>query len=256
MQNDDKRRSGLRRRRNARTVGITLVLLLIVAAAVLSGRTDDDEPARAGDDSPRAEAEGVACDGPAPPEADPQQYPSPPDLALEPGIDYAAVIDTSCGEIRIDLLEDQAPRSVANFVFLAREGFFDGLIWHRVERNAVIQTGDPNGLNGVPPDGPGYTIPDELPDHRREYVYGTVGMANAGPGTGGSQWFVVIHDREQGRPAGYRADYSIFGRVDEASYDVIDEIGGQPTRGGTTDMAAAVMPTVPIYINSIEIVEG
>lgn len=247
----------LRRRRNIRAIAVALVGAVIVGVALFSGRGEPDstDPAagRGADDGQQE----VACDGPAPPEANPQQYDSPPDLSLPENVDYSAVVSTSCGDIEMDLLEEEAPQTVANFVFLAREGFFDGLIWHRVEENAVIQTGDPNGENGVPPDGPGYTIPDELPERSDDYVYGVVGMANSGaPGSGGSQWFIVIHDREGGRSAGYPPNYSIFGRVEEDSYDVLDLIGSQPTMVGAERPTDAVKPEVPIYINSIEIFES
>lgn len=265
-----EREAQLRRRRNTRIGIVVLVLLFVLGAAFLTGEdrgrdqaADDQTTEQDAAASPQAqpteeptefEGEGVACDGPEPPEADPQQYDERPDLELEEGVDYAAVVSTSCGDIEMDLLEDKAPQTVANFIFLAREGFYDGLIWHRVERNSVLQTGDPNGLNGVPPDGPGYEIPDEFPERAREYVYGTVGLANAGPGTGGSQWFIVVHDREGGEPAGFQPVYSIFAEVEESSYEVLDEIARQEIRGGN-DPVEAVMPIEPIYINSIEIIE-
>jgi cyclophilin family peptidyl-prolyl cis-trans isomerase len=260
----------LRRRRNARVALIVVVLLVVVGAAFLTGddkggseRAQDPaaeatpEPTAGPEEQTEAYADDaeIACDGPEPPEANPQQYEEAPPLELEQGVDYSAVVSTSCGDIEMDLLEKKAPQTVANFIFLAQEGFFDGLIWHRVERSSVIQTGDPNGLNGVPPDGPGYTIPDEFPEKATEYVYGTVGQANAGPGSGGSQWFIVTHDPEGGSPAGFQPLYSIFGEVDEGSYEVLEEIGRQETRGGN-DPAQAVMPVRPIYINSIEIIES
>ncbi|MFP5298738.1 MAG: peptidylprolyl isomerase, partial [Actinomycetota bacterium] len=205
----------------------------------------------------------------APEEADPQQYDSSPTLELEPGVDYRAVIETSCGTIEMDLLEEEAPASVANFVFLAGEGFYNGLLWHRVERNSVIQTGDPDGQNGTPPDGPGYFIPDEFPERDNEYIYGVVGMANAGPGTTGSQFFIVIHDPDKscdgkGRPqkagtpgthhcpAGFQPLYNIFGRVSESSYETLERIAAQETQGGNNPVEA-VKPVANIYINSIQI---
>ena len=103
------------------------------------------------------------------------------------------------------------------------------------------------------PDGPGYTIEDELPDEPKEYTFGAVGMANEGPpDTAGSQFFIVIHEN---RPAGYQTAYSIFGRADEASTEVLREIGSQPTRGGREPIEA-VRPLVPVFIESIEIVES
>ncbi len=259
----------LKRRRNIRlTVAVGLLVVLVGGAIAFSG----EEPGSGGgrranqaEDQPEA-----ACGAEAPPEANPQQYEEPPPDVTEDGVDYSATIHTSCGELVIDLLEEKAPETVNNFVFLAQEGYYDGLIWHRVESNSVIQTGDPNGQNGVPPDGPGYTIPDELPERSREYVYGVVGMANSGPDTGGSQFFIVI---QKNRPAGYQPFYSIFGEVIEGETDAsqeeigcrspgeegiptLDAIGCQPTNQGASNPAEAVKPIVPIFIDSIEIHTG
>ena len=263
----------VRRRRNARLGAVALVIALLAGLAIFSGDDDEAEPAGAGDEKTTEE---VACDGDRPSKADPQQYDSPPDLSLSEGADLSAIVHTSCGDIAMDLLEDEAPQSVANFVFLAREGFYDGLIWHRVEQNAVVQTGDPNGANGVEPDGPGYTIPDEFPEQASEYIYGTVGMANAGPGTTGSQFFIVVHDvnkscDKQGAPldaeaaedpdkgfhcpAGYQPQYSIFATVDEGSYETLQAISTLETQGGD-DPTEGVKPKNPVYIESIEIIES
>ena len=239
-----------RRRRLARLGTVGVIALVVVILAIFSGNDGGggDRPSDAANDANK-------CQGDAPPEADPKQYESPPELTLEEGVNYSAVISTTCGEINVDLNED-TEKNVAHFIFLAREGFYDGLIWHRVELNSVIQSGDPNGLNGVEPDGPGYTVPDEPAERANQYVYGVVGMANTGqPNSGGSQFFVVIHDREGGEPAGYPPDYAILGEVDPASYDVLDLIGSQPTRG-EGNPAEAVMPIDPIYVNSIEIIES
>lgn len=266
----EARAAEARRRRSARLGAVGLVIALVVGLALASGRDDEPQQNEAANDTP---VEEVACGGEKPPEPASQQYDSAPGLDLEPDVDYRAVITTSCGDIAIDLLEDKAPRSVANFVFLAEEGFYDGLIWHRVEQNAVIQTGDPNGQNGQEPDGPGYTIPDEFPERGREYIFGTVGMANAGPGTTGSQFFVVVHDPEKSCdadgellegdagedpeegfhcPAGYQPLYSIFAEVDETSYETLLTIAALPTRAGN-DPVEAVKPVTPVYIESIEI---
>jgi cyclophilin family peptidyl-prolyl cis-trans isomerase len=241
----------LRRRRLARLGAVALVIALVVGLAIFTLRGDDgDEENPTGGGN-----EEVACPAEDVPEADAQQYDSPPELTLPDGVDYSATIHTTCGDITVDLLEEKAEATVANFVFLAEEGFYDGLIFHRVEANAVIQTGDPNGQNGEEPDGPGYSIPDEFPEKAAEYVYGVVGLANAGPGTGGSQVFFVVHDREGGAPAGYPPAFSIFGEVDSASYDVLDEIANAETKGGN-DPVEAVKPVDPIYITSIDINEG
>ena len=264
--------AALARRRNMRLLGAMLVLAVLVGGAIFFSQEEDTEPSASAPgaaSSPEPEAE-AACGAEAPPPADPKTDYTEPEDVMEKGVDYTATIHTSCGEIVIDLLEETTPESVNNFIFLAQEGYYDGNIWHRVEQNSVIQAGDPNGQNGVPPDGPGYTIPDELPEKSNQYVYGVVGMANAGPNTGGSQFFIVI---QKNRPAGYQPFYSIFGEVIEGStpastdeigcnvegeglVPTLEAIGCQPTNTGAADAAEAVKPVVPIYIESIEINEA
>ena len=224
-------------------IGIVVVGLGAVVGLALFAGGETDEDAE----------DTAACGAKRPPEAESQQYQSEPKVALEEGVDYRAVISTSCGDIEMDLLEDEAPITVNNFVFLAREGFYDGLTWHRVEPNQVVQGGDPEGDGSG---GPGYAIEDELPDSKKDYTYGTVGMANSGPDTGGSQFFVVVKDPDPAggfRPAGYAPDYSIFGQIDPADEDsvaTLTQISEQPTQPGTTT------PRVPIYIETVEIIEA
>ena len=199
----------------------------------------------------KRERPDAACDADVPDAPSPQSY-DEPRRVLEPGIDYGAIIHTSCGEIALDLLEEQAPENVNSFMFLAGEGFYDGLQFYRVERNSVIETGDPNDRVLEPPDGAGYTVPDELPGEPRDYVFGVVGMANEGlPDTGSSRFFIVVHEN---RPAGYQLAYSIFGVVDESSYEVMREIGKQPVKEGDEPIEA-VRPSIPIYVESVEIIE-
>ena len=223
------------------------------AAVLIWGSVAANDSTGPSGETPEKESKAeVACDAEVPAAAEPQQFPSP-DPVLQEGVDYAAVIHTSCGDITMDLLEEDAPITVNNFAFLAQQGFYDGLQWFRVELNSVIEAGDPNNVLFDPPDGPGYTIDEELPDQPKEYVFGAVAMANEGtPGSTGSNFFIVIHEN---RPAGYQPAYSIFGRVAEESYEVLTEIGRQPTRGGNEPIEA-VRPVTPIYIESIEIVES
>jgi cyclophilin family peptidyl-prolyl cis-trans isomerase len=250
-----------RRRRMVRWVaGGLIVLLLVGALAFASGGGGND----GGNDRPQARATetpvppseetpeplptAVACDAEAPAPADPRQYDAPPETVIEEGVDYGAVIETSCGDITVDLLEEQAPQTVNNFVFLAREGYFNGLIFHRIAQDFVVQAGDPNGLNGTEPDGPGYSIEDELPAGSNEYKFGALAMANAGPNTGGSQFFFVVSEQA----AGLQPDYSIFGQASEDSATTLETIAEQKTFGGSNP-ARAEMPRKSVYIESIEI---
>ncbi len=149
-----------------------------------------------------------------------QSYPAPPELEIDPEKAYSATMETSKGTIELDLYPAEAPRAVNNFVFLARNGFYDGVIFHRVIAGFMIQGGDPTGTGRG---GPGYRFEDELDLARRHgYPRGTLAMANAGPNTQGSQFFIVHED------ASLPPDYTVFGRVVEGT-DVLDAIATSPT---------------------------
>jgi cyclophilin family peptidyl-prolyl cis-trans isomerase len=171
---------------------------------------------------------------------------------------YEAVIHTNCGDIKVTLNAKQAPETVNSFVYLAEKGFYDGLLWHRIVRNFVIQAGDPNGKNGVPPDGPGYTIEDEFPDRSNVYTFGTIAMANTGrPDSGGSQFFIVVHEGNKAKarftqPAGLQPSYTVFGKVDRSSFPVLERIAKVPVEGGT-DPVTQSEPVAPVFIESIDV---
>ena len=251
------REAAVRRQRIIRGSIAVIALAVIVVLAIFAGGGPggDEEEASGEEDVP------VACGAEAPPEADPQQYDAPPEMALEDGVDYSATISTSCGDFTFDLLEEEAPETVNNFVFLAREGFYEGTTFHRVEPNQVIQAGapEPNGQGG-----PGYEIQDELPKSSKVYTFGTVAMANRGPNTAGSQFFVNVKDpNPKGGldSSGYPPDYALFGEVDledQESLDTLIEISTQetspeidPATGGPS-----TQPLETIYIESVEITEG
>lgn len=248
------RQEALRQRRNTRLAVLALVIVGVIAAVVLTGGDDgrpvaDEEPAP---DATAASAE-AACGAEIPEPADPQQYDSPEDV-LEEGVDYRAIIHTSCGDIEMDLFEDDYPQTVNSFVFLAREGFYDGLTFHRLVPNFVIQGGDPEGTGGG---GPGYNVEDEFPAKGNIYRFGIVAMANAGPGTTGSQFFIVTHRGADGsaEPAGLDPLYSLLGQITDDSAETVLEIQQQETFGGN-DPATAEQPIAPVYIESIEIIEA
>ena len=149
----------------------------------------------------------------------PKQYSKQPDLSIDLSKSYTAVLDTNHGPITIALNPDRAPQTVNNFVFLANDGFYDGVIFHRVIPGFVIQGGDPTGTGTG---GPGYKFRDEL-DKPGSYARGTVAMANAGPNTNGCQFFIVL-----GNP-GLPHAYTIFGEVTDGM-DAVDAIAALKTR--------------------------
>ncbi len=167
-------------------------------------------------------------------------FDAPPQRCIEDGVDYAATVMTSEGAFSIDLLEGRAPGTVNNFVVLARYGYYDGDDFHRIIPGFVVQGGDPVGQ---PPGtgGPGYEFADELPTSVDEYVEGSVAMANAGPDTNGSQFYIYLGPNRLPGP-----NYSLFGQITEG-LDVVKAIEAKGTPGGT--------PQQPVTIQSVEIVE-
>ena len=146
-----------------------------------------------------------------------KQYTSPPPMTVDAKRRYSARIETTAGTMNAELLSGEAPQTVNNFVFLAGEGFYDGVIFHRVIRGFMIQGGDPTGTGRG---GPGYKFADE--PVQRPYTRGTLAMANAGPNTNGSQFF-VMHADDPLPP-----NYTIFGRLIDGQ-DVLDKIATAPT---------------------------
>ncbi len=128
-----------------------------------------------------------------------------PPMCIDPAKTYTATMQTDVGTITIDLLAGKAPKTVNNFVFLARNHFYDGVTFHRVIQGFMVQGGDPEGTGMG---GPGYEFPDELPK-AGEYQVGSVAMANAGPNTNGSQFFIVTGAAGVQLPP----QYSLFGKV-------------------------------------------
>ena len=117
-----------------------------------------------------------------------KDYDRPPEMALKPGYKYHANFVTEKGAVKVRLFAEEAPATVNNFVFLARDGYFDGTTFHRVIENFMVQGGDPTGTGTG---GPGYRIQDEFHPDLRHDRPGRLSMANAGPNTGGSQFFIT-----------------------------------------------------------------
>jgi cyclophilin family peptidyl-prolyl cis-trans isomerase len=159
---------------------------------------------------------------------------------------YTADIKTNYGDIIINLYPKDAPLTVNNFVFLARQGFYDGIIFHRVYKGFMIQSGDPTGTGTG---GPGYKFADELPTNL-DYYSGTIAMANSGANTNGSQFFIMLGDYSFGK---LPKDYSIFGRATTDSMSVVTAIGNVPVKAGPTGEVSS--PTVDVHIITITITE-
>jgi len=117
-----------------------------------------------------------------------KQYPAAPPHGIDANKKYSATLETSRGTIVVDLFAKEAPKTVNNFVFLARDGFYDGTVFHRVIDNFMIQGGDPTGTGRG---GPGYKFEDEFKGNPHKHKIGTLSMANAGPGSNGSQFFIT-----------------------------------------------------------------
>ena len=117
-----------------------------------------------------------------------KQWNKPPEMIIDPKKKYTATLGTDNGDIVLELFPDKTPRTVNNFVFLAREGFYDGTIFHRVIADFMVQGGDPTGTGTG---GPGYRFGDEFHPSLKHNKPGILSMANAGPGTNGSQFFIT-----------------------------------------------------------------
>ena len=169
-----------------------------------------------------------------------KQWNSPPEMVIDPSKRYTAKMSTSMGELVIALDAVQAPNTVNNFVFLAREGYYDGVIFHRIIQGFMCQGGDPTGTGRG---GPGYKFADELPKPR-QYEIGSVAMANAGPNTNGSQFFIVSGPSGVGLPP----QYSLFGKVVKG-LEVLEQM--EKVKTGPGDK-----PVQDLTINSVEITEA
>ena len=169
-------------------------------------------------------------------------YSAPPAMNIDEKGNYSAVIETSLGSIEIELFTDIAPITVNNFVNLSNDGYYDNVIFHRVIKGFMIQGGDPSGTgHGEMGKYPGYEFQDEL-NNPMEYEKGIVAMANRGPNTNGSQFFIMHVDY----PLPY--DYTIFGKVSNG-IDVVDAIANVQT--GDMDK-----PVDDVVINSVDIKEN
>jgi len=143
------------------------------------------------------------------------QWETPPALTIDENQVYVVKLETSKGEIQLELYPEHAPKTVNNFIFLVKEKYYDGITFHRVIENFMIQGGDPNGTGSG---GPGYKFEDELVSNPLKHGSKVISMANAGPNTNGSQFFIthLPQPRLDGK-------HTVFGKVIQGD-DVVDNI--------------------------------
>lgn len=239
-----------------RALGRAYIVLGVAAVAVIVGlavwqpwRGDDKSEADTSEKAPEkddSEPDTTATQTAPCPATDGSEqrrstFDAPPGMCIDPAKSYSAEIDTTLGRFTITLDPKSAPQTVNNFVVLARHRYYEGVPFHRVVPGFVIQAGDGDGTADGSNDL-GYTIPDELPDSADAYVDYSVAMANSGPGTNGSQFFVVL----PGGGSRLTASYSVFGQVTEGT-EVVDAIGAL---GGSDET-----PSKEVLINSVTINE-
>jgi cyclophilin family peptidyl-prolyl cis-trans isomerase len=175
-------------------------------------------------------------DGSAPQQ---QKFSDPPEMGIDASKRYTATMSTSMGDMVIALDPIKAPNTVNSFVFLALHHYFDGIIFHRIINDFVCQGGDPTGTGSG---GPGYRFDDELP-RPGQYEIGSVAMANAGPNTNGSQFFLISGPNGAGLPP----SYSLFGKI-VTGLDVLDAMQRVPTGPGDRPIDDVVINSVSITV--------
>lgn len=231
------RREMLGRLRKAATFGLFVALVLVIGAWL--GR-----PKSAGLPSAYEAFRNkpTACGAVKPAAEKLTSYTAPEDQQLPAGARITATLATSCGDIVVSLDPTYSPQSVNSFVFLARKGFYDGTVFHRIAANLLIQGGDPQADGRG---GPGYHLPDEYPPSGYVYEKGTVALFNTGSRTTGSQFFIVVGP--EGSALG--PQYNVLGKV-EAGDDTITKIIQVPTaRQATTNEKS--LPLETVYLESV-----
>jgi peptidyl-prolyl cis-trans isomerase B (cyclophilin B) len=221
-------------RRKWIALGVFALIAAAIAAAVLIGRGGGGAS-----DSTAAVSTSGCLEAKAPP---PKHVSfKAPKQTVQRGEKLTAIVQTSCGSFDVALDSQRAPKTVNSFVFLSEEGFYDGLTFHRVIPEFVVQGGDPSGTGSG---GPGYTV-DEQPPANLAYTKGVVAMAKTSaepPGRSGSQFFVVLS-----ADAGLPPEYALVGKVDRG-FDVVERIGKLGTAAGT--------PKQTLLIEKISIKRG
>jgi cyclophilin family peptidyl-prolyl cis-trans isomerase len=260
----EQREAALKRKKRLRSsITVGIVAALFIGVIVLISATGKSK-SKTSATTPSTTAKGAAstttapggstttskggavpadCVSTVPPKAHPPTYKAAPALTIDTSKTYVAHMSTTCGTFDITLDAKVAPETVNSFVFLAKNHFYDGLTFHRLVKDFVIQGGDPKG-DGT--GGPGYALPTEPP--LKGYTQGSVAMANSGPGTTGSQFFVTVSDNGAKSLGGPPYLYSDLGNVTKG-FDVVQKLM-------TFAPAADGPPTRPLYIFKVTVTES
>lgn len=245
------KREAERKREQRRELGRRLATaflfgLIVVAIFAVSGLFTGDGEGDVPTSYEEFREQPTACGAQAPPPEEVMSFQAPEEQTdITSNSEVTATIETSCGEIVVELDPAGYPETVNSFVFLARQGFYDGQVFHRIAENFVIQGGDPQA-DGT--GGPGYVIGDEFPeDDDYTYEEGTVAMANSGSRSTGSQFFIVIgEDARHLTPL-----FNVLGEV-TSGQDTLQRIAEVPT-GTAPGSVEQSLPQETVYIDSIAI---
>ena len=248
-QNRDARRVATfeaekRQKRNKTIRNVSIAIGILAVILVIRVLTNGGSSSKSSSSSPPFSSLPVACGAKAPPANTAKAPATEPPLTVDPAKTYTAVMKTSCGTITMTLDPKQAPHAVNSFVYLAKAGYYDGTLFHRIVTDFVNQGGDPTrtGTGGVK-----YTLPDEPP--AKGYTAGSVAMAK-GQKTSGSQFFLVVSDNGAKQLGGPPYQYSTLGTMDAASLTVAQKIN----TFGSADTAGK--PTARVYVDSVTITES
>lgn len=212
-----------------------VVVVLLVGLTALVLRFDEQGRSGKTPETPKTEAAMNQS----------KKYPRAPEMKIDKKKTYTAIISTNKGEMRVGLFAGEVPVTVNNFVFLARDGYYDNTPFHRIIKGFMAQGGDPTGTGRG---DPGYKFADE--PVTRDYKRGTIAMANSGPDTNGSQFFVMHADY------GLSKNYVIFGAIDETdaeSLKTLDAIVATPV--ADNGLGEESKPTEQVLIKSVKINE-
>jgi len=249
-QQEKTQRKQRRRRRRLLTWLLSVVVLGLIGGGTLFLVRGSGEPKASSSQSPSPSASSSACTSPGPDTIGKKTFALPPCEIINPEHTYIAHMQTSMGPINLRLDPRLAPKTVNNVVFLAQQGYYDGTIFHRVQKEsdfAIVQGGDPNGDGSG---GPGYQYGGETPSPITKYKRGFIAMANSGsPDSNGSQFFIVVKDWPS-----LPANYTFFGAVDatdKASFGTLDKM--IETKGEPIGNGLGLRPDPPITLIKVTI---